>query len=93
MRPLVCPLVESQLFRHIFKTVMPEVVVHAAHPPGAGQDEQIQQSIVVVVDQRDSAARRLDDELFIGVAAVWKLSRQARLRGNVSEIRPEARAA
>jgi hypothetical protein len=78
---------QAQLFRHILETVMPQIVVHATHPTRTRQYEQIQQPIVVVIDERDSAARGLDDELFASVAAVGKLSGQAGFGGDVAKIR------
>ena len=70
---------KPERFGYVAKLAAALVVVHAAGRARSGGDEDIGQTVIVVVDKCDAAARRLDDELLRSAAAVRNRRRQSGL--------------
>jgi len=67
------------------------VVIHATAGSGTGGGENVGETVVIVVDEGDAAARRLDDELLRERAAVGDSRGQSGFAGDISKIRMKFR--
>src|SRR6185312_16904680 len=83
-----CPTgrTEAEDIGYVAKLAVALIVVHAIRAALSGEDEQVKQAIIVVIDERDPTAGGLDDVLLRSAAAVRKRIRQTRLLGDVAKI-------
>src|SRR5690349_11590592 len=54
---------QPERIRDVAEFIVPLVVVHPVCPPLAGEDEQVEQAVIVIIDESYAAARGLDDVL------------------------------
>ena len=62
---------QADLFCGLTKRAVAFVVIHPVRGTGPGYQEDVQQSVVIVIDHRDAATRRFHDELLRLIPAVW----------------------
>ena len=78
--------VKAERIGYVAKLAVALIAVHAIRAALPGENEQVKQTVVIVIDERDTAAGGLDDVLLRSAAAVRKRIRQTCLLGDVAKV-------